>query len=849
MKLLSSIILGMAIAAAPAGVSAQGIDLAAQRKESQNVKHVPGQKIDHQGIVINPTPQQMALEGSGEINAAGGFTFVPGKGAFSIKEASKDFPWLKLTTKGPKIFLNYGEKVGKAAGVKDIKGAYKLTINKKGVQITGYDETGAFYGMQTLRQLLESPIAENGTLPYLTINDYPDLPLRGVVEGFYGNPWSHQVRLSLIDFYGKNKMNNYIYGPKDDPYHSTPHWRQPYPEDQAKKIKELVDASKRNRVDFVWAIHPGGDIRWNEEDFDSLVNKFNMMYDLGVRAFAIFFDDISGAGASSEKQVELLNRLNNEFVKAKGDVADIIMCPTDYNKSWANPGPDGQLAYYGRNLDPSIKVFYTGDAVCADLTPSTMQFVDERIKRPALFWWNFPVTDYCRHIVMQGPTYGLDNTLTSNEVIGLESNPMEHGEASKLALYGVSDYSWNISDFNPIDNWERGLEELAPEAADAYRTFAIHSCDTETGYRRDESWETPTFAFNDYTPDQFDALAAEFKKIQEAPAKMQNISNKALLAELNPWLTEFGKLGERGTRTLDLIKTYEQGNPTKFWNDYLANQMTQEEMDAYRAHRSGTLKLQPFYENAMDDMLAAFYTKLSGKVPTAYIPVGTYPNLSAPAAKFMLDGDDETYYHSGRSQQTGHWIGLDLGTVRPIKEITVLQGRNSVDDVDYFDNVILEASVDGNQWSALTDSLKNTYEIRWQGDPVDARYVRIAKKPSSKKSWCAVRTFDVKLVSPEIDALNIAAADTAKAIRAFDENPTTTYDLDGELTFTPGNASSVVILMKDSSPITITQLDGNGNKLGAATASNAYTSLQLNPKAEKVSVNGKATINEIIMRK
>ena len=68
----------------------------------------------------------------------------------------------------------------------------------------------------------------------------------------------------------------------------------PYPEKEAKNISELVQACRRNRVDFVWAIHPGQDIKWNEEDYQNLVHKLDLMYDLGVRSFAIFFDDISG---------------------------------------------------------------------------------------------------------------------------------------------------------------------------------------------------------------------------------------------------------------------------------------------------------------------------------------------------------------------------------------------------------------------------------------------------------------------------------------------------------------------------------------------------------------------------
>ena len=193
------------------------------------------------------------------------------------------------------------------------------------------------------------------------------------------------------------------------------------------------------------------------------------------------------------KQSELLNRLAKEFVKAKGDVTPLVMCPTDYTRLRANPKPTGSLAIFGNTLDPSINVFWTGDVVCSDLTRETLDWVNSRIKRPAYYWWNFPVTDYARHIIMQGPTYGLQTDLTNKDLCGFVSNPMEHGEASKLALYGVADYAWNIANYNPLDNWERGLVDLTPEAHEAYRTFAMHSCDTETGYRRIESWETKSF--------------------------------------------------------------------------------------------------------------------------------------------------------------------------------------------------------------------------------------------------------------------------------------------------------------------------------------------------------------------
>ena len=200
---------------------------------------------------------------------------------------------------------------------------------------------------------LEKLQRQDEIVPYMTVRDWPDLKYRGVVEGFYGTPWSHEVRLSLIDFYGRFKMNCYLYGPKDDPYHSSPDWRLPYPPQEAQNIKELVEACNRNRVDFIWAIHPGKDIQWNETDYRNLVNKFEMMYYLGVRSFALFFDDISGEGTDPVRHVELVNRLIKDFVSKRKGVKDLIVCPTDYSKIWADPTPEGSLSIYGRTMDLS----------------------------------------------------------------------------------------------------------------------------------------------------------------------------------------------------------------------------------------------------------------------------------------------------------------------------------------------------------------------------------------------------------------------------------------------------------------------------------------------------------------
>lgn len=821
-------------------------DLSSQRLEIQQVLPVPGKKIDHQGIIINPTPHKLTVDRNNMLDMTSGLVLKDKQDKFS-----QDLGFLTLTKKGAKLTIDFGKKAALKQGVKEVSGAYAMHIDKKGISIVGYDERGAFYGIQTLRQLMESPIAQNKQLPYLDINDYPDLPNRGVVEGFYGTPWSHQVRMSLIDFYGKFKMNTYLYGPKDDPFHSCPNWRLPYPEKEAQNIKELVEACKRNRVDFVWAIHPGQDIKWNEEDYQNLVNKFNWMYDLGVRDFAIFFDDISGEGTNPVKQTELLNRLTDEFVKAKGDVSPLTVCPTDYSKLWANPTPQGSLAIYGNTLNPDIKIFWTGDVVCSDLTPETMEWINSRIKRPAYYWWNYPVQDYVRNFILQGPAYGLDTSLTKDDVCGVISNPMEHGEASKLALYGVADYAWNIANYNPIDNWERGLNELAPEAKDAYRTFAIHSCDTENGYRRDESWETKTFRIADWNDAAAQALKAEFEKIEKVPAEMeQGCENKALLQELRPWLVEFGKLGTRGKHAIELGQIFRSGkSDADFWSKYIHNLMSKEDRKNYEAHKSGTLKLQPFYENAMDDMSHEFLKKLLGSTPKDYKGIGSFGNSGTILTKLMLDNDTTTFYTSGIGQKDGDWIGVDLRDVRDVTEVSILQGRNSVDDVDYFDHAILECSADGKTWTPLIGELTKQYVINWKGDAIKARYVRLKRLDSERKNYASVRSFDVNPLHAENLGFKLEAENPQQAVYAFDQNLATSYQVAQSISFeVPQGVKAYTLLMNElSSPLKIKQFDKKGNLLSETTVSSPYFKLELtNDKVTKVSLEGKAEIFEVI---
>lgn len=530
-------------------------------------------EADAQGFHLQPTPQKYV--GSEDS------VFIPARyslqvgatlrgsaaeqllaGLFPDAAVTADFS-VCIGMKGDKSVRKYAARIPKQAE------GYYLKIDKEGIVVAGADRRGVFYGVQTLVQLIALP-----KLPLVEVTDYPDVPYRGVVEGFYGVPWSREARLSQLDFYGRNKMNIYIYGPKDDPYHSSPNWRKPYPAQEAEQLKELVECARRNEVLFYWAIHPGKDIRWNTEDRDLLMEKFESMYRLGIRAFAVFFDDISGEGTSVEKQVELLNDIYHNFVKVKGDVAPLLMCPTEYNRLWTKL-EGGYLATLGGKLHPDIGILWTGDKVVACIDKPTMQFVNPLLKRKAFIWWNFPVSDYVRDRLLLGAVYG-NGTDIDDDISAFISNPMEHAEASKIALFSIADYAWNMDAYKSDASWRRAVRYLMPGHAAALQVFASHNSDlggNEHDFRREESEQ-----IRPALERLLDAYCREGKRevaaasavteecermIASADLLLASDENPALIKEISPWLIQFKLLGEYGREVLCMLAAQCDGKKTE----------------------------------------------------------------------------------------------------------------------------------------------------------------------------------------------------------------------------------------------------------------------------------------------
>ena len=725
-----------------------------------------GMTIHAQQIDVQPIPQQfteatetLTLTGNYQFNGeneANPYAINGLKTLLNSKQSAKDGIRIYIGERGDKAIRKYNKFIPKQDE------GYFLRISPKEIVLAGNDEQGTFYAVQTLKQLLN-----DNQLPITEITDYPEVRFRGVVEGFYGTPWSHQARLRHLKFYGENKMNTYIYGPKDDPYHSSPNWRLPYPEQKAKQIKELVQVAKENAVNFVWAIHPGQDIKWNQEDRDNLLAKFEKMYELGVRSYAVFFDDISGEGTKADKQAELLNYIDEQFVKVKKDVKPLIMCPTEYNKSWSNV-KGGYLTTLGTKLNPSIHIMWTGDRVIADMYEGDtekggMKWINNLIQRPAYVWWNFPVSDYVRDHLLMGPVYGNDLHI-ANLMSGFVTNPMEHAESSLLAIYGVASYAWNPDQYDSDKAWKDAMKAVLPSASKELEIFATHNSDLGAnghGYRREESAALKPIAerfLNEYLNkgiyqvEDFLTLFDTFMLMQEAAdILMTNTENPALIAEMKPWLIQHKLMGELGGAVLALTNAYELGKQEGFLRKYKHVKALQQQMfnvdQTYNQNpyqpgvKTAGLVIKPLIDKTFAKVVDMYNQKYNATLDAKsdYMPhtltsdVNQIKNipLRQKTNRVLVSPANEVIKWQGKGYMT-----IELDNIYPLMTIDIDFGKPEVASWG-----VLEISTNGKDWQKV-DFQQNKNRIRVNGDKTPLKAVRFTNS-QDKEQEIYMRNFTI----------------------------------------------------------------------------------------------------------
>ncbi|XP_029850217.3 protein O-GlcNAcase isoform X1 [Ixodes scapularis] len=274
----------------------------------------------------------------------------------------------------------------------------------------------------------------------------------GVVEGFYGRPWTTEQRKDLFQRMKKLGLNTYMYAPKDDFKHRA-YWRELYTVEEAEHLTNLIQAAKENGVHFYYALSPGLDITYsNSKEVSCLKRKLEQVAQFGCSAFALLFDDIEPEISETDKevfqsfahaQVSVTNDVYQELNQPK-----FIFCPTEYCAARAVPNVQSSeyLNTIGLKLMPGIDIMWTGHKVISKtITVQSIQELTEVLRRAPVLWDNLHANDYDQKRLFLGPYSGRSTDLVPH-LRGVLSNPNCEYEANFVPIHTLAQWSKCNSD-------------------------------------------------------------------------------------------------------------------------------------------------------------------------------------------------------------------------------------------------------------------------------------------------------------------------------------------------------------------------------------------------------------------
>lgn len=369
---------------------------------------------------------------------------------------------------------------------------------------------------------------------------------RGIVEGFFGAPWSIAQRCALFEFGAKRAMNTYLYAPKDDPYHRE-RWRESYPETDWAEMRRLIAAAQSNKIDFVYGFHPGQGLRFGADDaIDLLLAKAQRFHEAGVRSFAVLFDDIPSRLARPEDE----RRYGASLARAEG--AWLARILERQPREWSTQvewwicqsyySDDPKLARRFGDFEPqfleklretlpeSVACMWTGPAIVPErITLEHIEEVSAILRRPLILWDNYPVNDLAMSEEMHlGPLTGRDPRLPGR-VIGYLNNPLLQPEAAFLPLATCFDYAADPADYDPEQSWTQAVRERFGASGLAHWTTLRAFCDALTARIRQRS------PLQQPERERLEAALGYFDAQQSVPA----------VRELQPWIARMREAARR----------------------------------------------------------------------------------------------------------------------------------------------------------------------------------------------------------------------------------------------------------------------------------------------------------------
>ena len=220
------------------------------------------------------------------------------------------------------------------------------------------------------------------------------IPELGIIEGFYGKPWTWEEREQNVSFLGARGYAFYIYAPKADPFLRR-RWQDDYPEHLAARLAHLSAHCKKTGVRFGVGITPFETYDLDDSSRTAFGRKLDFFDTIGVDDLAVLFDDMRGDVPNlARRQVAIV-----DWVRSKSDAERMIVCPSYYSDDPIldrvfGARPERYLEDLGEQLAPEFGVFWTGEEVISrQYSPGHLERVRKELRRRPILWDNYPVND------------------------------------------------------------------------------------------------------------------------------------------------------------------------------------------------------------------------------------------------------------------------------------------------------------------------------------------------------------------------------------------------------------------------------------------------------------------------
>ncbi|WP_406450124.1 beta-N-acetylglucosaminidase domain-containing protein [Streptomyces sp. NBC_00876] len=567
-------------------------------------------------------------------------------------------------------------------------GGYRIAVGRVAgrdtVALDGLGDDGLFHAVQTLRQLIR-----DGRVAAAAVRDWPSTAVRGMTEGFYGQPWTQEERLAQIGFMGRTKQNRYLYAAGDDPYRQA-RWRDPYPAARRGDFRALAERARAEHVTLGWAVAPGQSMCLSSDrDVKALTKKIDAMWALGVRVFQVQFQDVSysewhckadadtfgsGPEAAARAQARVVSEVARHLAERHPGSEPLSMMPTEFYQDGAT---DYRTALAGE-LDARVQVAWTGVGVVPrTITGGELAGARATFRHPLVTMDNYPVNDYAQDRIFLGPYTGRDPAVAIGSA-ALLANAMEQPSASRIPLFTAADFAWNPKGYQPQESWQAAIDDLAGDDAGsraALRALAGNSAGSVLG--GDESaylkplftafWKSRTGTDTAARDEAAHRLRAAFTVMRETPDRLAGLADGRLDDEVRPWSEQLSRYGRAGELAVDLLQAQARGDGAAAWQASLALEPVRKSVRAGGA-TVGKGVLGPFLDRVRKE--ADAWTGSDRDSGTVTEAQGSYTvrldrarPLEAVTATTLPGGDPATAGTAGTATVQAHvpgegWRGL-----------------------------------------------------------------------------------------------------------------------------------------------------------------------------------------------